>query len=266
MPSEDLFQAQRLFEAHDAMQLELSTSSSTSMSASPPLCQQIRDQYRRVHPLYAALTDKDAWPGGDEIARGCAPSSLGMWRAHADVEVPPAELAGVLVQPGLWVPLLLPRASVNVHVHDAFRCDATIVVPSSVSRALDVHYVVSQTLYRTQRSLLVYIEDAEASGAKDAKFGQHLLAVRAGRPEEAKFAHVVVESGSCVEFTRYFGKVQEYAAYMFLGRMLPRLQRAAAQFYMCDSELMHWKAAFQRKTTVVRWVQDTFSAGGPVLE
>ena len=88
MPSEDLFQAQRLFEAHDAMQLELSTSSSTSMSASPPLCQQIRDQYRRVHPLYAALTDKDAFGlfvEGDAFAPVYRDGDLLVVSPHASV-------------------------------------------------------------------------------------------------------------------------------------------------------------------------------------
>ena len=256
---EDLFLEQRLFDAHHAMQAELSSEGRIQHDTKSEIFGNIRSEYRRVSPLYNALTCKKAWNGNDDILLGQSEISRGIWRVRSELEIPPKDLVGVLMQPALWVPLLLPGALVSVVQNDAFKADVSVVIPSAIFRALDVKYQFTQTLYRTDKAVLIYLED-DAVQNTGARFGRHLFLVKQDAPEEAVLEYIVEEKQSCLVFSSYVPKMQEYAAYMLLGRFLAKLRQTSAQFFMCDATLQHFKAAFQRKTTVLRWLDAVFGA------
>ena len=256
--AEDLFGQQCLFDAHKRMQAELSSEGRIQNNTASEVFAKIRQEYRRVHPCYDALQSSKAWPSSDEIQRGQCDKSKDFWRVRSDIEIPARELVGVLMQPALWVPLVLPGALVSVEQNDAFSCNVTVVVPSSIMRALDVKYHFTQTLYCADASVLVFVEDDDTS--KAPCFGRHMFAVREDSADEALLDYMVREPNSCLMVASYLPRLQDFASYMHLGCVLGRIRQTAAQFYMCDATVKHFKSAFQKKTTVLRWLDGVFEA------
>lgn len=255
--AEDLFSQQRLFDAHQRMQAELCSEGRIQHTTASEVFSKIRQEYRRVHPCYDALQSPKAWPSSDDIQRGQCDQSKDLWRVRSEIEIPAKELVGVLIQPALWVPLMLPGALVSVEQNDAFSCNVTVVLPSAIMRALDVKYAFTQTLYCVEKSVLVFVEDDHTSKAPG--FGRHLFVVREENGDEAVLDYIVREPNSCLVVASYLPRLQDFASYMHLGRALARIRQTAAQFYMCDATVKHFKSAFQKKTTVLRWLDAVFA-------
>lgn len=255
--AEDLFSQQRLFDAHQHMQAELSSEGRIQHATPSEVFAKIRQEYRRVYPCYDALQSPKAWPSSDDIQRGQCDKSKDLWRVRSEIEIPAKELVGVLMQPALWVPLVLPGALVSVEQNDAFSCNVTAVVPSAMMRALDVKYFFTQTLYCVDKSVLVFVDDEDTS--KTPGFGQHMFVVREDSADEAVLDYIVRERNSSFMLASYLPRLQDFVSYMHLGRTLAKIRETAAQFYMCDATIKHFKSAFQKKTTVLRWLDAVFA-------
>ena len=128
--AEDLFSQQRLFDAHQRMQAELCSEGRIQHTTASEVFSKIRQEYRRVHPCYDALQSPKAWPSSDDIQRGQCDQSKDLWRVRSEIEIPAKELVGVLIQPALWVPLVLPAPSSASSKTTPF-CNVTVVVPSA---------------------------------------------------------------------------------------------------------------------------------------